>query len=116
MTIASINDWIAIRITNAVGTMWCTYAFAGLALVSLPEAIKGGTGPLIAWTAQTFLQLILLPIILVGQNLGGQSAERRAQTDHEAIMEELDLLKGLHVEIHAALGIEMVSCGVSVTH
>jgi hypothetical protein len=116
MSIASINDWIAIRITNAVGTMWCTYIFAGLALISLPVAIQGGTGPLVAWTAQTFAQLVLLPIIMVGQKLGGVGAELRAQTDHETLMEELAILKDLHVEVHTALGINTASCDVSVTH
>lgn len=37
------NDWLAVSITNIVGTMWCAYAFACLALVSLPAAIRGGT-------------------------------------------------------------------------
>ena len=53
----AFNDRLAITITRIVGTMWCGYAFAGLALVSLPAAIKGGTATLIAWIAQTFLQL-----------------------------------------------------------
>jgi len=33
-----LNAALAVKITGAVGTMWCAYAFAALALVSLPAA------------------------------------------------------------------------------
>ena len=71
------NEWLAIRITKVVGTMWCAYAFAGLALISLPAAIRGGTATLISWIAQTFLQLVLLSIIMVGQNIAAKKSDRQ---------------------------------------
>ena len=71
------NDWLAIRITKVVGTMWCAYAFAALALISLPAAIRGGTATLISWIAQTFLQLVLLSIIMVGQNIAAKKSDRQ---------------------------------------
>lgn len=85
------NTWVACKITGAVGTMWCAYLFAGLALVSLPEAIRGGTATLVAWVAQTFLQLVLLSIIIVGQKVDGAAADKRAldtYNDAEAILHE----------------------------
>ncbi|HEY4351846.1 MAG TPA: hypothetical protein VGN31_11500 [Paraburkholderia sp.] len=85
------NSFLAVKITNAVGTMWCAYIFAGLALVSLPEAIRGGTGTLVAWTAQTFLQLVLLSIIIVGQKVDGAASDKRAldtYNDAEAVLHE----------------------------
>ena len=85
------NDALAVRITGAVGAMWCAYLFAILALVSLPDAIKGGTPTLIAWIAQTFLQLVLLSIIIVGQKVESASSEARAidtYQDAEAILRE----------------------------
>jgi len=66
------NEWLAIHITKVVGTMWCAYAFAILAFISLPAAIRGGTATLISWIAQTFLQLVLLSIIMVGQNISSK--------------------------------------------
>ena len=93
-TIASehggFNGWLAIHITNIVGTMWCAYAFTALALISLPTAIAGGTGPLVAWIAQTFLQLVLLSIIMVGQKVAAAASDKQAfQTfrDAEALLE-----------------------------
>jgi len=71
------NEWLAIHITKIVGTMWCAYAFALLALISLPAAIRGGTATLISWIAQTFLQLVLLSIIMVGQNIAAKKSDRQ---------------------------------------
>src|SRR5437868_15404897 len=64
------NARLALVITKSVGTMWTAYVFAVLALVSLPAALASHDVIIIvAWTAQTFLQLVLLPIIIVGQNV-----------------------------------------------
>ncbi|GAC1348389.1 MAG: hypothetical protein NVSMB18_36430 [Acetobacteraceae bacterium] len=88
----SINSRIGVRITLLVGTMGCAYAFTALALISLPAAIGSGqTIILVAWIAQTLLQLVLLPIIIVGQNQQAQAADARAQAtfnDAEAVLAE----------------------------
>jgi len=80
-------DKIAIFITKIVGTMWCAIAFTILALISLPQAINGGTATTISWIAQTFLQLVLLSIIMVGQNLQSRHSELRADADYETNIE-----------------------------
>jgi hypothetical protein len=92
------NGRIAMLITNAVGTMWCAYLFAILALISLPEAIQAGTSALIAWIAQTFLQLVLLSVIMVGQKVAAAASDKQAlQTynDAEAILQIQDELHKL---------------------
>lgn len=84
------NGRLALIITGAVGTMWCAYIFAGIALISLPSAIHGGTATLISWIAQTFLQLVLLSVIMVGQRVAAQASDKQAlQTykDAEALLE-----------------------------
>jgi hypothetical protein len=108
----SLNGKIAIVITSMVGTMWCAYAFAILALISLPEAIKAGTAALIAWIAQTFLQLVLLSVIMVGQKVAAAASDKQAlQTykDAEALLQIQDELtrlikinNDLTAQIHAA--------------
>ena len=88
--LSGFNGWLAVLITNSVGTMWCAYVFAILALISLPDAIKSGTAALIAWIAQTFLQLVLLSIIMVGQKVAAAASDKQAyQTyrDAEALLE-----------------------------
>lgn len=87
------NGRIAVFITNIVSTMWCAYIFALLALISLPTAIAGGTATLISWIAQTFLQLVLLSVIMVGQKVAAQASDKQAlQTykDTEALLKMQD--------------------------
>ena len=87
------NGRVALIITNIVGTMWCAYVFALIALISLPAAIHGGTASLIAWVAQTFLQLVLLSVIMVGQKVAAEASDKQAlQTykDAEAILKIQD--------------------------
>lgn len=73
-----VNGRIALVLTTVVGTMWCAYAFAALALVVLPQAIGGGLLALVQWTSQTFIQLVMLSVIMVGQNILGRASDKRA--------------------------------------
>jgi hypothetical protein len=80
----TFNERIGLFITKTVGTMWAAYVFFGLSLVSLPAAIaSGNTIVIVAWVAQTFLQLVLLPIIIVGQNIQAKASDDRALATYE---------------------------------
>ena len=82
--IQRLNSWVAVKVTNGVGTMWCAYLFACLAFVSLPAAIVSGNAVIIvSWISQTFLQLVLLSVIMVGQNIQASAADRRAEATYE---------------------------------
>ena len=84
--VGRVNNWLAVHITKAVGTMWAAYLFVLIALVSFPQALHafmtGATYVGIAWLSQSFLQLVLLPIIIVGQNVISASQDARAEADH----------------------------------
>jgi hypothetical protein len=88
--VGRFNNRLALIITKLVGTMWAAYVFALIAFVSLPEAIKafqaGNTVTAVGWLSQSFLQLVLLPIIIVGQNVISAHQEARAETDHETLL------------------------------
>ena len=90
--IVRFNARVGLRITLIVGTMWAAYVFTLLALVSAPTAFTSGNSIIIvAWIAQTFLQLVLLPIIIVGQNIQSAAADKRAEQtykDAEAVLHE----------------------------
>ncbi len=92
-----INTRLAVLITRMVGSMWCAYGFALLAFISLPAAI-GTHDPLIivTWIAQTFLQLVLLPIIIVGQNVQAASSDARAESDHKTLLAIHTLTSEVH--------------------
>ncbi len=91
--VARFNAWFAVKITNGIGTMWCAYAFAALALVSLPSAINSHSPVvLVSWISQTFLQLVLLSVIIVGQNVLAAAADKRSEAtynDAVAVLQEV---------------------------
>jgi len=100
------NKKLAVAITTNVGTMTSAYLFCVLALLSLPAVlsafsvfsgvfptplVKASLIALIAWIAQTFLQLVLLPIIIVGQNVQAEAADKRSEAtyqDADAVLHE----------------------------
>src|SRR5579862_2147186 len=91
------NGWLAVTITNGVATMWCAYLFAILALISLPDAFKAGTAALIAWIAQTFLQLVLLSIIMVGQKVAAAASDKQALQTYQDAEALLEISNDLHL-------------------
>jgi hypothetical protein len=96
-----INAKIAVFLTNIVGSMWCAYAFAILALIGLPAALRPGGEGIISWIAQTFLQLVLLSVIMVGQNVQGEASDARSQHTYDDTVLILDRL-----DIHTQGGIK----------
>jgi hypothetical protein len=93
--VEGFNAKLALVITRSVGTMACAYLFAAIALISLPAAINSGQVIIIvAWIAQTFLQLVLLSIIMVGQAVQAAASDARAAkefADTETILDRLDV-------------------------
>jgi hypothetical protein len=92
--VEGLNAKLAVLITNSVGTMICAYAFVALSLVSLPAAIESGQPVIIvSWISQTFLQLVLLSVIMVGQRVQAKASDARADkqfADTETILDRLD--------------------------
>jgi hypothetical protein len=89
-----VNAKIAVLITRLVGTMWCAYLFTVVALIGLPPALKPGGEGIVSWIAQTFLQLVLLSVIMVGQNVQSLAADARSENtfkDAEVILDRLDI-------------------------
>lgn len=91
-----LNGRIAISITNFVGTMWCAYLFAALALLGLPTAIEGGRYEFISWFVQTFLQLILISIILFGQKVAARASDKQAMQTYKDTEAALQMQDEIH--------------------
>jgi hypothetical protein len=90
------NGWLAVQITKVVGSMWCAYAFAILALISLPAAIQQGTVTTISWISQTFLQLVLLSVIMVGQQVLAKASDKQSQQTYDDAEAVLQLTDEIH--------------------
>ena len=98
---SGFNGRLAVLITNAVSTMWCAYIFAAIALISLPAAIAQGTASIISWIAQTFLQLVLLSVIMVGQKVAAKASDKQALQTYK----DAEVLLKIQDELHKLLKI-----------
>ena len=105
---ARFNKWLAIKVTTGVGSMTCAYIFSVLALISLPAIlsafkvfhntfpnwlVKASLIALVSWIAQTYIQLVLLSVIIVGQNIQSAASDARAAKtfeDTEVVVDRLD--------------------------
>jgi hypothetical protein len=103
-----LNGKIGLAITTLVGTMIAGYIFAIIALISLPSAITShNLTVIIAWVSSNFLQLVLLPIIIVGQNMQAKASDQRAVNtyeDAEALLHEALQIQQHLLAQDAALG------------
>jgi hypothetical protein len=96
-----VNAKIAVFLTNIVGSMWCAYVFGVIALIGLRPALRPGGEGIIAWIAQTFLQLVLLSVIMVGQNVQSEASDVRSQHTYDDTLVILDRL-----DVHTAGGLK----------
>jgi hypothetical protein len=90
--ITRFNEWLAVHSTLVFGSMWMAYGF--VAFCFLPVAVPSGMA--VALYVSNCAQLVALPLLAVGQNVLGRAAERRADETHDAVMEELGLLRDAH--------------------
>jgi hypothetical protein len=111
------NGRLAVLITGAVGTMWCAYLFAAIAFISLPAAIQGGTAALISWIAQTFLQLVLLSVIMVGQKVAALASDKQAEETYKDTESILKLQDEIHrlIEVNNMLTEEIHDATIKKT-
>jgi len=111
------NARVAVRVTKMVGSMWCAYLFGLFDLLSLPAAIRGGIATIVAWIAQTFLQLVLLSIIMVGQDVQSKAADKRAEDtylDAEAVLHEAQQIQAHLAAQDAAIEAIAAKTGVAL--
>jgi hypothetical protein len=77
---ASFNTRVAVWLTKNVGTMQCAYVFAGIGIGSLVGVATNNVvlAAVFGSLSSYFLQLVLLPILSVGQNVLGRHQELQA--------------------------------------
>jgi hypothetical protein len=118
---ARFNAKVGLLITLGVGTMICAYIFAIVALISLPSAINShNLTIIIAWISSNFLQLVLLPIIIVGQNIQAAASDKRAEDtykDAEAVLHEaIEIQKHLLSQDEAITEVVNALRGMTPSH
>lgn len=93
------NAALAVKITGAVGTMWCAYVFALIATTGFPGLLGDGVTKYTLWISTIFLQLVLLSVIIVGQNIQSAASDKRS----EATYEDADAVLHTSLQIQAHL-------------
>jgi hypothetical protein len=127
---ARFNKKFATFLTEKVGTMTCFYIFCLLALCSLPAILSEFSAfhdvfpswmtaasliALIAWLSSNFLQLVLLPALMVGQNLQSDAADARAAKnfeDTEASKNDIEKVLGL-LDYHTEGGLKVLADAIA---
>jgi len=122
---ARLNKKVALALTRYVGTMSCFWVFCVLALLSLPAVLSAfsafkGVFPavliktsiiaLVAWVAQTFIQLVLLPALMVGQNLQNAAADARAAKTFEDVEDARNCIRQALslLDVHTEGGLKVI--------
>ena len=83
--VKKFNAKLGLVITASVGTMWCAYVFAVIGIMGVTAALTGNTGLvlLVGAVSGYFLQLFLLPVIIVGQNVQASASDARAAATYK---------------------------------
>jgi len=84
------NSWLAVKITKGMATMWCAYAFLFWSLIPL---LCPQSQTVVFYVSGGIVQLVSLSLIMVGQNVIGETSERRAIETHDCVMQELVLVQ-----------------------
>ena len=66
--------------------MYCFYLFNVIALLSAKSAFQThDLVPIVNWISSNWIQLILLPAIMVAQNVAQKATEAKSQSDHHTL-------------------------------
>lgn len=86
---SGFNLRLAVAITKATGSMECAYVFALIALLGFP-ALSSWLGPVVAlyilWLSSEFIQLVMLPVLSVGQQVLSRKSELQAEEAYQATL------------------------------
>jgi hypothetical protein len=74
--------------------MWCAYVFTLLAIFGFPgltfdngvQLVAATPKDYVQWISTTFLQLVLLAVIMVGQNVISAAQDARSESDHDTLI------------------------------
>lgn len=101
MSKVTLNDKLAVLCTKGFGTMWMFYALTLYGLMAVIPAFHPFQDTLLYWS--NFVQLISLPLLLVGTNILGRDAEARARYDHEKLAQTYEETKMIYGDILAMM-------------
>lgn len=102
--VAGFNQRIAVIITRATGSMECAYIFAIIAFLGFP-ALSSWLGSVVAlyilWLSSEFIQLVMLPILSVGQQVLSRKSELQAEEAYHATLKSFHDIEQIMAHLSA---------------
>jgi hypothetical protein len=105
-----LNEKIALFLTKWFGTMYMFWAFCIWAILPLIPGLSQYKD-YILYISSGFIQLVALPLLMVGQKLINKESEERATQDHIILNEQFKYLnelvqelRDMHKDTHRLLG------------
>ena len=93
---SALSDKIAVWFTNRVGTMTCAYMFLTWSLLPL---LFPAVESLVSYVSQSVIQLVLLPLIMVGQSVMNRASDECADDMHSRITDLMELIGEVREEL-----------------
>lgn len=100
--LASLNMSFAVWATRRFGSMGAFYLFAIWSLLPLVPALAHFKDSIL-YVSSGVIQLVALPLLMVGGIVLNQRTEERAESDHITILKEFQEIRQIHAEMRAML-------------
>jgi len=112
-----VNERIALAVTERIGTMAAVYALivvmTGWMLWQVQSGKPFDPYPFIFLLfCSNVIQILLMPLIMVGQNLQGRHAELRAEHDLQVDIAAESEVRAMHVKLDALLTLLAAQNGI----
>jgi len=78
----AFNDWLARHTVSAMSSMICVYAFMAWSLL---PSLDARWEQIVFYVSGGVIQLVALPLIMVGQKIEARENDRRSKQDHEML-------------------------------
>ena len=92
------NEKLALRGTQAFGTMWAFYLFFIWGMLGMVPFLPANFKGVVLLVSSAWIQLWALPLLAVGNAVMNKTSERRAKQDHETLKAQFQELKDLQID------------------
>ena len=92
----NFNDKLAVYISDHVGSMYCAYLFAVIGIMAMVGAFTGNTKLvlIVGSISGYFLQLVLLPVIMVADKISSEGVKKHVSAKHEELKKHITKVGG----------------------
>jgi uncharacterized membrane protein len=103
--VGRLNEWLAVWVTRSMSSMWALYSMMGIIMLWCTSQTLLGEKAFDPYPYGfllllcNLLQLLLMPIIMVGQKIFAGQDEKRAVAEYETTLAIREELRQLRLEL-----------------